>query len=103
MPQHPGLDGLKKALAYRLYANINKQSIQDDSPNSFIFRMNDCRVQSARKRKSLEDYPCKSAGLVEYAYFARTIDDRITTECIGCPPDAHPEDWFCAWRFYMKP
>jgi hypothetical protein len=103
LPERPGLEGLKKALAYRLYANINIQSIEDDGPNSFIFKMNDCRVQSARKRKGLDDYPCKSAGLVEYTYFARAIDDRIQTECIGCPPDAHPEDWFCAWRFYLKP
>ncbi|MFW5855438.1 MAG: DUF6125 family protein, partial [Thermodesulfobacteriota bacterium] len=47
------------------------------------------------------DYPCKSAGLVEYSYFAAGIDPRIRTECIGCPPDPHPEDWFCAWRFTM--
>jgi hypothetical protein len=102
MTRHPGLDGLKKALAYRMYANINKQSIQDDGPDSFVFRMNDCRVQSARKRKGLEDYPCKSAGLVEYTYFAGAIDDRIKTECVGCPPDAHPEEWFCAWRFCLN-
>ncbi|MFW6388348.1 MAG: DUF6125 family protein, partial [Desulfohalobiaceae bacterium] len=55
--------------------------------------------QSARKRKGLADYPCKSVGLVEYGYFATAIDSRIQTECIGCPPDEHPEDWFCAWRF----
>ncbi|MCU0598145.1 MAG: DUF6125 family protein [Desulfobacterales bacterium] len=103
MPRHPGLDGLKKALAYRLYANINQQSIEYESPDSFVFKMNDCRVQSARKRKGMADYPCKSAGLVEYAYFARAIDDRIQTECIGCPPDVHPEDWFCAWRFFINP
>jgi len=103
LPEHSGLDGLKKALGYRLYANINQQSTEDDGPNSFIFRMNDCRVQSARKRKGLENYPCKSAGLVEYAYFARAIDDRIKTECVGCPPDDHPQEWFCAWRFYLKP
>ncbi|HMA84637.1 MAG TPA: DUF6125 family protein, partial [Desulfosalsimonadaceae bacterium] len=70
-------------------------------PDSFVFQMNDCRVQAARKRKGLEDYPCKTAGLVEYTYFARSIDDRIKTECIGCPPDPHPEEWYCAWRFYI--
>jgi len=97
-----GLEGLKKALSFRLYANINKQSFSDETPESFVFQMNDCRVQSARKRKGLADYPCKSAGLVEYTYFARTIDSRISTECIGCPPDDHPEDWYCAWRFVLK-
>ncbi len=99
MPEHPGLEGLKKALGFRLYAHINVQSIVEEGPTSFVFQMNDCRVQSARKRKGLEDYPCKTAGLVEYTYFARAIDDRIQTECLGCPPDPHPEQWYCAWRF----
>ena len=97
----PGLDGLKKALNFRVYARINVQSFEDDGPDAFIFRMNECRVQAARKRKDLPDYPCKSAGLVEYTYFARSIDPRIQTECIGCPPDAHPDDWYCAWRFSL--
>ena len=99
LPDNSGLEGLKKALPFRLYAAINKQSIEDEAPNSIIFRMNDCRVQSARKRKGLDDYPCKSAGLVEYTAFAESIDSRIKTECIGCPPDDHPEEWYCAWRF----
>ena len=97
-----GLEGLKKALNFRMYYVINKQSIVDESPKSFVFQMNDCRVQSARKRKNLDDYPCKSAGLVEYEYFAKTFDRRIQTQCIGCPPDDHPDDWFCAWRFYIE-
>lgn len=96
-----GLDGLKKALQFRLYAAINKQSISEEKENSFVFQMNDCRVQSARKKKGLTDYPCKSAGLVEYATFAEAIDSRIKTECIGCPPDAHPKEWYCAWKFTM--
>ena len=97
-----GLEGLKKALSFRMYSFINEQSVVDEGPESFVFQMNDCRVQSARKRKGLDDYPCKSAGLVEYAYFASAVDKRIKTECIGCPPDEHPEEWFCAWRFSIK-
>ena len=99
LPQNPGLEGLKKALGFRLYARINTQSFIDEGSDSFIFQMNECRVQYSRKRKGLDDYPCKSGGLVEYTYFARSIDSRITTECIGCPPDEHPDEWYCAWRF----
>lgn len=102
LEDRPGLPGLKKALNFRMYAFINQQSIVDEGPENFIFQMNECRVQMARKKKNLDDYPCKSAGLVEYAYFARAIDPRIQTECIGCPPDKHPDEWFCAWRFSMK-
>ena len=101
LPSQPGLEGLKQALGFRLYAAINTQSIVDEGPESFVFQMNKCRVQAARQRKGLDDYPCKSAGLVEYGEFARAIDSRIITECIGCPPDPHPDHWFCAWRFRL--
>lgn len=99
LEEHPGLEGLKKALQFRLYAAINKQSFAEETENSFFFRMNECRVQVARKRKGLDDYPCKSGGLIEYTSFASTIDSRITTECIACPPDPHPEEYYCAWKF----
>lgn len=101
LSEKPGLEGLKKALGFRVYANINTQSIVDEGPARFVFQMNECRVQAARKKKNLDDYPCKSAGLVEYTYFASAIDPRIETECIGCPPDEHPEEWYCAWRFTL--
>jgi len=99
LPEQPGLEGLKKAFQFRLYAFVNKQSIVEETENSFVFRMNECRVQVARKRKGLNDYPCKSGGLVEYTTFAEAIDSRIKTECIACPPDKHPEEYYCAWKF----
>ena len=102
MGENPGLEGLKFALQHRLYAYVNKQEIVDEKENSFVFRMNECRVQIARNRKGLDDYPCKSGGLVEYTTFAETIDSRIKTEVVSCPPDEHPADYFCAWRFYVE-
>ena len=101
LPEQAGIQGLKQALRYRVYAQLNTQTIIDESQDCIQYQMNVCRVQATRKRKNLDDYPCKSAGLVEYTYFARGIDERIQTECIGCPPDPHPGDWFCAWRFWI--
>jgi len=98
MGDHPGLEGLEKALNFRMYGRLNVQSCHWDG-DALIFEMNECRVQTARIRKGLPDYPCKSAGLVEYARFAEGIDSRIKTECVGCPPDPHPANWFCSWKF----
>ncbi|MFO7964829.1 MAG: DUF6125 family protein [Desulfobacterales bacterium] len=103
LPEKGGIQALEKALSLRMYAFINQQTLNIVDENTLIFQMNDCRVQAARKRKGLEDYPCKSVGLVEYPYFAKTIDPRIHTECIGCPPDKHPEDWYCSWKFTLIP
>ncbi|HPE56843.1 MAG TPA: DUF6125 family protein [Bacteroidales bacterium] len=102
LPEKAGLEGLKKALQFRLYAFINEQSFVEETANSFVFQMNQCRVQNARKRKGLADYPCKSGGLVEYTTFAEAIDSRIKTECMACPPDPHPQEYFCAWRFSIS-
>jgi len=97
-----GIPALAAALGCRLYAFINRQEIVEQDDRHLVFRMNDCRVQSARKRKGLPDFPCKPVGLVEYAGFASTIDPRIETICIGCPPDDHPDDWYCSWEFILK-
>ena len=102
LPEQAGLEGLKTALGFRLYARINKQSVEEPEPGVLIFRMDECRVQAARRRKGLADYPCKSGGLVEYPFFASWIDSRIVTECMGCPPDVHEGDWYCAWKFTLK-
>jgi len=97
-----GIPALVKALSFRLYAYINRQEVIEVSPNRVVFRMNDCRVQSARQRKGLADFPCKTVGLVEYEWFAKTIDERIQTRCLYCPPDEHPQDAWCAWEFVIK-
>ena len=95
-----GLPGLEKALKFRLYAFINKQTIKWNG-NALILEMNDCRVQNARKRKLLEEYPCKSGGWAEFSRFAECLDNRIKTEIVACPPDKHPEEFFCAWNFIV--
>ena len=102
IPENGGIPALMKALKFRVYANINKQEIVEISENRCVFRMNDCRVQSARNRKGLPDFPCKRVGMPEYILFAKTIDPRIEVNCICCPPDDHPENYYCAWEFILK-
>jgi hypothetical protein len=100
LPEQSGLDGLEQALRFRLGAQLNEQAIEW-SGDGLVLRVVKCMVQGVRKLNKLPDYPCKSAGMVEFAAFARTIDSRIRTECISCPPGEHPEAWVCAWRFYI--
>ena len=94
-----GIPSLVRALPLRLYARINTQEIAEVSAVRCVFRMKDCRVQEARRQQGLADFPCRTVGIVEYAGFARTIDPRIETRCLVCPPDPHPADTWCAWEF----
>jgi hypothetical protein len=98
-----GIPALVQALKFRLYAHINVQEIKEASDTHCVFRMNRCRVQEARKRQGLPDFPCKSIGIVEYSGFANTIDPRIKTKCLVCPPDSHPSDVWCSWEFRLEP
>lgn len=94
-----GIPALIRALNFRLYAYINKQEVVEVTANRCVFRMNSCRVQESRRRQNLPEFACKPVGLVEYSNFVRTIDPRIKTRCITCPPDKHPADCWCAWEF----
>ncbi len=97
-----GIPALLECLDHRLYARLNIQEATEVTDTRAVFTMRDCRVQSARKRKGLPDFPCKSVGLVEYTEFARAVDPRIRTRCIACPPDEHPSDSWCAWEFTLE-
>jgi len=97
-----GIDALVRCLQHRLYAHLNEQEIVEKSDTRVIFRMKKCRVQLARQRHCLPDFPCKSVGVVEYSTFAKTVDPRLRTRCVACPPDGHPSQWYCAWEFTLE-
>jgi hypothetical protein len=97
-----GIPALVECLKHRLYARLNLQESIEVTDSRAVFRMIDCRVQSARKRKGLPDFPCKNVGIVEYSEFARAVDPRIQTRCIACPPDVHPDEFWCAWEFVVE-
>lgn len=96
-----GLEGLRKALNLRMYANMCKDSAVLKN-GELIYRIHDCRVQHARTSKGMPMHPCKSVGIIEYTGFAQVIDDRIRCECLSCFPDVTEPDCSCSWRFTME-
>jgi hypothetical protein len=102
IPSNGGLEALKRALELRLYAAINRQEIETPNNDTMIFHMVECRVQKTRQEKGLPDFPCKPVGLVEFSNFARTVDERVHTRCITCPPDPIKNS-YCSWEFTIEP
>lgn len=101
LPDNSGIEGLNKAIQLRLYANINDDEIIIKD-NVLIYRVLDCRVQNARKRKGMEFHPCKSVGIIEYSVFAKAIDAGFETEVLSCYPEITDETCNCAWKFTLK-
>lgn len=103
LPEHPGLEGLAQALQLRFYTNVNEADlIWEDNGKVLIYRTRECRVQRARERKGMPFHPCKPVGEIEYAGFARTIDDRLACKCISCFPEVTDATCCCGWRFWIE-
>jgi ubiquinone/menaquinone biosynthesis C-methylase UbiE len=99
IPTDGGLDALARALSLRAYSFVNPSRVERDGP-ALRFFMTSCRVQEARQRKDLPDFPCRPVGEVEFETFARTVDARIETRCLHCPPDPDAQG-HCGWEFRL--
>jgi hypothetical protein len=100
LPVGGGLEVLEKALELRMYTLVNRQHSERRNGRLRLY-MDICRVQEARRRKDLPDFPCQQVGMVEFSTFARTIDPHISTACLHCPPNA-PENRYCGWEFTLN-
>ena len=94
-----GIEALAFCLSRRMYAVLNRTRFERVDERTLRFAMVDCRVQDARNRKGMVPFPCKAVGDVEFASFAKAVDERIAVSCITCPPDQHREGTWCAWEF----
>lgn len=101
LPEYAGVEGLALALKFRFQANLNEPDITVDG-NTVTYRATKCRTQDARERKGLDPFPCAPVGIVEYGYFAKTIDPRFETEQISCAPDITDSNARCVWKFTLK-
>jgi hypothetical protein len=97
-----GLPALEAALGLRMYSLVNAQRVEwSEDRQRLRFFMDRCRVQETLQRKGLPDFPCKPVGIVEFETFATTVDPRIVTRCLQCPPNA-PDGQSCAWEFTLS-
>lgn len=97
-----GIEGLARSLKFRLYSTINEDEIKIVDEYTLLYYVKTCRVQSARRKKGMDDFPCDSVGIVEYSLYAKTIDSRFKTECISCPPNISENNYYCIWKFSLS-
>jgi hypothetical protein len=96
------IPSMMKALQYTTWAlDLEDKEIIIQKDHALIRNIR-CRVQNTRKSKGLKEFGCKPVRFGFLKVFAKEFNPDIVVKCTVCPPDVHPDEFWCQWEFTYK-
>ena len=75
---------------------------EEESPQKIVFYYSRCPVQEGRRKQGKQEFPCKTMKLTLLSNIAKAVEPRAIVKCLVCPPDSHPQEFWCKWELTME-
>ena len=98
----PDISSMIEALRLSSWSLVIEDKEYEIGENEAVVRNTNCRVQNTRKKKGLSEFPCKPVRFEFLKAFAKEFSPDIVVDCLVCPPDNHPHNLWCEWKFVKK-
>lgn len=98
----PGLGSVLTAVRYMSWQLVSPPfQVESREPGRVVFYYPRCPVQEGRRKRGKPEFPCQPMKLGLFTSVAGVIEPRARVSCISCPPDMHPETFWCKWELRL--
>jgi len=98
-----GLSSVLKVLSLMSWQLVSPIfDLEEESPQKIVFYYPHCPIQEGRKRQGKQEFPCKTMKLLLLSSIAKVVEPRAAVKCLTCPPEPHPDKFWCKWELTMK-
>jgi hypothetical protein len=99
--ENPDISTLMACLRRSSWALDQPFKTIEISDKQAVLCISKCRTQEARLKKGSGEFQCKNVRFTYLREFARTLNPKVQVNCLFCPPDKHPKEQWCKWKFTL--
>ena len=96
------MSALMKIFDFSEFCSNIEYEFLEVTNNRLIWRVTKCPMQLTRLEAGLPEIACKLSAMPINERIAKTVNPKMKSTCITCPPDPHPPDRWCEFEFKIQ-
>ena len=96
------IPALMKIFDFSQFCSTLDTEFHDITDKQVMWRVTRCPIQLARIERGESEIPCKVSAIPINEKIAKAINPKMKCTCIICPPDPHPADRWCEFKFTIE-